>query len=73
MATQRDQLMKQAKKHSRLAFIYADDGAFATAAKILRETAELFDAEHHRILNLLNPSLAAQSNVGRKRTRGATR
>ena len=53
--TQRETLMKAAKKHARLALIYADDGAFATAAKLLRETADLFDAENGRRDKIMNP------------------
>ena len=54
--TQRDQLMKAAKKHAKLAFVYADDGAFATAAKLLHETAELFEKEWRRRNEVLNPA-----------------
>lgn len=52
---ERDRLMKQAKAHAKLAFIYADDGAFATAAKLLHETAVLFDKENDRRYRLMNP------------------
>lgn len=54
---QREELMKQAKKHAKLAFTYAEDGAFATGAKILRETAGLFDDEARRRNDLLNPGM----------------
>ena len=47
--------MARAKKHTKLAFIYADDGAFATAAKMLHETARLFEEEWSRIQELLHP------------------
>ena len=54
--THREQLMKTARGHARLALLYADDGAYATASKLLRETAELFDEEQQRIYAILNPS-----------------
>lgn len=46
--TQRAELMRLARKHCRLALVYAEDGAFATAAKMLREAAELLMDEHNR-------------------------
>ena len=53
--SQRDDLMARAKKHARLAFIYADDGAFATASIYLRQTADIFEAEYRRRDAIMNP------------------
>ena len=53
--TYREELMAAARKHARLAFIYAEDGAFATAAKCLHETAKLMEDEWERIQKILNP------------------
>lgn len=55
----RSKLISAARKHSALALIYADDGAWATAAKLLHEAAELFENEHSRIKEIVGGSAVA--------------
>lgn len=50
----REQLMVAARKHIKLALIYADDGAWGTAGKMLHESADLFIAEYKRLHALMN-------------------
>jgi hypothetical protein len=53
-ATKREQLIQATKRNIELAVVYAEDGAFATAAKCLRETADLLEAEHNARSIVLN-------------------
>jgi hypothetical protein len=57
MKTKREDLMTQVRKHSNLALIYADDGAFATAANIFEECAALMLAERVRRWSIMNPGI----------------
>lgn len=59
--THRDELIKTVRKHTKLAIAYAEDGAFATAAKLLHESADLFTAENIRMGKILSGEIVTSA------------